>query len=379
MKKLYSFFIALAIMMPFTVSAQDYSTLEGMCATYSWETYDEFISNVSITKDKAVENGVVISNVFGKYELKGTFDTESGNVVIENQRVGFDAEKGQFLSFVHLAYEGDVDEEPLLLENEKDGDLFTYEEYGVVAESMDGEYLIEDGTIEYAFTAFLWRTGELQNGDWEDAGVAILFDGGFFTPLPRFGIGFKTPVEVVLEKSVETEGLYRLVHPWNSYFDKELDSYLEFNIADPKNVIIPTQYTGVVDAEYGAASVQNFVGMYVAGGFGVDDAMAAMNGKEDQYLCTYDDVTKVVNMPVGSTFTTFAGDLEGVWNVGEKYGATASYIVLPGGETSGVDMIVNDENAPVEYYNLQGIRVKNPAPGQLVIRRQGSDITKVIK
>lgn len=37
-----------------------------------------------------------------------------------------------------------------------------------------------------------------------------------------------------------------------------------------------------------------------------------------------------------------------------------------------------DPNAPVEYYNLQGIRVTNPQPGQLLIRRQGTRVEKVV-
>ncbi|MDE6099160.1 MAG: hypothetical protein K2G24_09755 [Muribaculaceae bacterium] len=36
-----------------------------------------------------------------------------------------------------------------------------------------------------------------------------------------------------------------------------------------------------------------------------------------------------------------------------------------------------DENAPVEYFNLQGVRVQNPENG-LYIRRQGKNVTKVI-
>lgn len=39
--------------------------------------------------------------------------------------------------------------------------------------------------------------------------------------------------------------------------------------------------------------------------------------------------------------------------------------------------IIPDEDAPVEYYNLQGIRVSNPANG-IFIRRQGSKVEKVI-
>lgn len=46
--------------------------------------------------------------------------------------------------------------------------------------------------------------------------------------------------------------------------------------------------------------------------------------------------------------------------------------------SSGVaDAVVSDVNAPVEYYNLQGIRVDNPANG-VYIRRQGNTVTKVL-
>ncbi|MCC8038538.1 MAG: hypothetical protein LIP02_10500 [Bacteroidales bacterium] len=37
----------------------------------------------------------------------------------------------------------------------------------------------------------------------------------------------------------------------------------------------------------------------------------------------------------------------------------------------------NDADAPVEYFNLQGIRVANPAAGQILIRRQGQNATKI--
>lgn len=48
------------------------------------------------------------------------------------------------------------------------------------------------------------------------------------------------------------------------------------------------------------------------------------------------------------------------------------------GLTTGVDDVVADDaNAPVEYYNLQGVRVENPENG-LYIKRQGSTVTKVI-
>lgn len=45
--------------------------------------------------------------------------------------------------------------------------------------------------------------------------------------------------------------------------------------------------------------------------------------------------------------------------------------------SSAIDNIATDANAPVEYYNLQGMRVDNPENG-LFIRRQGSKVSKVI-
>ena len=51
--------------------------------------------------------------------------------------------------------------------------------------------------------------------------------------------------------------------------------------------------------------------------------------------------------------------------------------VVTSGVYDSVDDIVIDENAPVEYYNLQGVRVANPENG-IYIRRQGSKVSKVL-
>ncbi|MDE5595212.1 MAG: hypothetical protein K2I89_06545, partial [Muribaculaceae bacterium] len=74
---------------------------------------------------------------------------------------------------------------------------------------------------------------------------------------------------------------------------------------------------------------------------------------------------------------------------GVKTGAIAgSRLTLSIGEptadpeepSSGIDDIVTDEtldsdDAPATYYNLQGVEVKNPAPGIYIVRR-GSKVTK---
>lgn len=47
----------------------------------------------------------------------------------------------------------------------------------------------------------------------------------------------------------------------------------------------------------------------------------------------------------------------------------------------GADDIIKDSddaNAPVEYYDLRGIRIDRPTAGSVVIRRQGSTVTKIV-
>ncbi len=53
------------------------------------------------------------------------------------------------------------------------------------------------------------------------------------------------------------------------------------------------------------------------------------------------------------------------------------YNFVAGSGTVGIENVAIDENAPVEYFNLQGVRVANPENG-LYIRRQGSKVSKVI-
>lgn len=72
------------------------------------------------------------------------------------------------------------------------------------------------------------------------------------------------------------------------------------------------------------------------------------------------------------------------WGEKEKYPEyfkLVKDIPFASDDQSGIDSIVTDsadENAPVEYYNLQGIRLSEPAAGQIVIRRQGSKVSKIV-
>ncbi|MCH5222904.1 MAG: hypothetical protein J1E82_02595 [Muribaculaceae bacterium] len=47
-------------------------------------------------------------------------------------------------------------------------------------------------------------------------------------------------------------------------------------------------------------------------------------------------------------------------------------------DEAGVESIGSDLNAPVNFFDLQGKVVRNPAPGQLLIKKQGKNVSKVI-
>ncbi len=48
------------------------------------------------------------------------------------------------------------------------------------------------------------------------------------------------------------------------------------------------------------------------------------------------------------------------------------------GDLQGVDEIADDVDAPVEVYNLQGVRISEPMPGQLVIVKKGAKTSKQV-
>ena len=56
----------------------------------------------------------------------------------------------------------------------------------------------------------------------------------------------------------------------------------------------------------------------------------------------------------------------------------AAKIDLADVELDGIDDAIAMPEAPVEYYNIQGQKVANPHSGQLYIRVQGDEATKVV-
>ena len=98
-------------------------------------------------------------------------------------------------------------------------------------------------------------------------------------------------------------------------------------------------------------------------------------------LHSNDEATTVENSDgsVTMTFPITAEDIAKINNAKELVVNSDQKLIslnYPGAESAIESIEANDTNAPVEYFNLQGIRVANPENG-IFIRRQGNQVSKV--
>ena len=54
-------------------------------------------------------------------------------------------------------------------------------------------------------------------------------------------------------------------------------------------------------------------------------------------------------------------------------------IIADLGESEIIDINEDTYDIPIEYYNLQGIRIYNPEHGVIYLRRQGTKIDKIVR
>jgi hypothetical protein len=201
------------------------------------------------------------------------------------------------------------------------------------------------------------------------------FTDGFFPQLTSDDVA--PTAEVDIEESIydDDKGLIRVVNPFSSiagyeaYADTTHNHYLYMNVREREGypICIEPSSTGI---DLGAGNViavsVSYYGMFSSGDY------SSYNG-------TYDAATNTVTFPAQSLMIAYPHLYKGDWMTSNYYGGFS--LKLPDGyspTTSSVADIAIDNDAPIEYFNLQGMRIDNPTPGQLVIRRQGAATTKLV-
>lgn len=214
--------------------------------------------------------------------------------------------------------------------------------------------------------------------NWQPVGKRKITDG-YLVDVYGFEL---IPYEVELEKSLLTEGLYRVAdiygdnHP---YADKikehtlDFPSYTYFHCEDPEACYISETPTGTVFDASGEIVLSSIPEAYfIRHGYDMDAAKNAVPGGFGKIIggtCVF---------PSGSLTATSYILLEA--NYGWLDVGRENIMTLQIDPEAGINT-VEEENSDkmAEYFNLQGIKIVNPQKGNVYIMLKDGISKKVIK
>lgn len=219
---------------------------------------------------------------------------------------------------------------------------------------------------------------------WNDVGNALFTDGWL---VPGFGDNtLNSSYEVPLQQSATNENLYRLVNPYKygplaATNECTHDGYIVFDVTDPDHVIFKFADAGYANKEKGCSMffAYNYYGIVtLINPFFTPEELLAELGEEYPYttykngVLSFNNSMKLPDTRFGLQFPPTFGYY---WqNADGNPAPMNASVVMPEAGIGGISVNAGE----VEYFNLQGIRVINPEPGQILIKRQGNSVTKEI-
>lgn len=228
----------------------------------------------------------------------------------------------------------------------------------------------------YMATITLPDNFQEESANWDALGNAEVLDGwimpGYQEEDGSVMDNTKYPLTCKAEMNSDNPNLISIVNPFTAD-DYNLVSYnlsssnvrIVFDVTDPDFVIVEPQFSGFI-----ARKDNDIMPFFIS------DASWLLANKRSETKeqitakglnCTYKDGVITIPQPLwGNTID----------DTGKMWNSKQSTVIRIG--TKGVVDIDADSDATVQYFNLQGIEVKNPAPGNFYIRRQGNNVTKVI-
>lgn len=184
-----------------------------------------------------------------------------------------------------------------------------------------------------------------------------------------YGLEVET-YSVELQESQTTPGMFRLVNPYatsgwsfssnNLHDNSNCNHYLYIDATNPDAVEIPISYVGLEIQPTAHEMVVSYNNVASA-------PDTSKSGKMADGEITF-PANAILETTLGDS-SVYLANPNGMFRVALPEG------YLP----SGVANVATDNaSAPVEYFNLQGVRVTAPAAGELVIKRQGGNVSKTI-
>ena len=177
---------------------------------------------------------------------------------------------------------------------------------------------------------------------------------------------------VKIKKNFETN-TYIIMDAWRGFYDQIGTSgyqspELEINATDPNNATVPLTSTGISGGEaYGVYNVWSY-SSYVADPADCPEAQ--------RITVTEADGNTTITFPIQSMLL-HAPTAQKLYYASQGV-STITFKSITDDTHASISNIIVDNDAKAEYFNLHGVRVDNPAAGQLVIKRQGSIVTKEI-
>jgi hypothetical protein len=244
--------------------------------------------------------------------------------------------------------------------------------YTILAVSLDAEGNWQEG----ARTVLFAQPDESAN--WKSIGKGKYTDG--IIPDLYSNIDSQTAT-VDIEENIAKPGYFRVVNPYssmtagtttnNQHSISGHNHYIYVNATNPDQVYIEASPLGI-DLGYGDVVIYSYVAYFLDYGYTAEQIAASL----PTYFGTFADNAITFN----TAGTLLAGEVyykDLTWY--GVNGDTNFKIELPADYNGVNDVIVdNTSNSAVEYFNLQGVRVNTPAKGQLVIKRQGDKVSKII-
>lgn len=245
-----------------------------------------------------------------------------------------------------------------------------------------GWFVLGKNNVFTLSTSVVWENPTMPKDGWVDCGTADFADPWQVAAYDGVDIN-EYAWTVGVEKNENIEGLYRMVNPYQNSpisgnnADPTGEGYIVFSVADPEFVLVyPLVYTGLMD-EVGAFLNTNVEGYYM---IGYENMTKELIISETGITPSTFDVEKG-KVIFRNNYFGLISEPEELYSWKDNNNQTIKvdgwlqFNDWTGINGVGVDA---DENAPVEYYNLQGMRINNVDnnPG-LYIRKQGNKATKV--
>ena len=335
--------------------------------TYDW-TFQNLLEDgapdpeLVITIDDEATGAATISGFPQDFKVKATVDLEKGTVSIaNNQFLGADSygDNYFYLKPVNGSSIGNGASTAAATVGTIDGTTITFPTLDVwaigdPANETEGYWMMTYANkLTYQKEKVLYGVGTV-SGDM------------FFSPFGQTPASYAVDVYLNNEQGTELlvkdplKGLYAALSFEGVSPDMVIDA------TDPDNLLIPAFSLGINGGDQH--------GIYYGMSVSANQQDIADTPEESRSKLTKDEKTTVITIPAKGLF---------LWpsNTTSLYYANTSGVTIEiEHEQGGVNDIIADEenNAPVEFFNLQGQRVNNPAAGQLVIRRQGTKVAKVL-